>query len=174
MTFTHPLWLFGAAIAVVAAAWFYRLFERRRDVQALAYSNLAFVSGATSPSKIPGIAMLALWLVGIATLAAALAGPHFVARVPAKDATVMLCIDTSGSMTAQDIAPTRWQAALDAARGFIDAVPQGTRIGIVSFSSGADVIAAPTDDLDAPLGIGTRPSGATAIEIGRASCRERV
>jgi Ca-activated chloride channel family protein len=166
MTFAHPYWLVGAAVAVAAFAWFYRLFERRREAQALAYSNLPFALGAMQPSRLPGIAMTALWLVGVATLALSLAGPHFVARVPAKDTTVMLCIDTSGSMTAQDIAPTRWDAAKAAARGFIDSVPQGTRVGIVTFSSGANIIQAPTDDLDAARDALDRiplPNGATAI-----------
>lgn len=166
MSFAHPFWLVGAAIAVAAFAWFYRLFERRREAQALTYSSLPFALGAMQPSRLSGIAMMALWLVGVATLALALAGPRFTARVPAKDVTVMLCIDTSGSMSAQDIAPTRWDAARVAARGFIDAVPSGTRVGIVSFSSGANVIGAPSDDLDAARDALDRipgPNGATAI-----------
>lgn len=166
MSFAHPFWLVGAAVAVAAFAWFYRLFERRREAQALAYSNLPFALGAMQPSRLPAIAMMTLWLIGVATLALSLAGPHFIARVPAKDTTVVLCIDTSGSMTAQDIAPTRWEAARAAAREFIDAVPSGTRVGIVSFSSGAFVIQAPTDDLDAARDALNRipaPNGATAI-----------
>jgi len=149
VSFAHPLWLVAAALAVAAFAWLYTTLERRRDAQALLYSNLDFALGAMKPSRLPATAMLVAALIGVGTLAASLAGPRFTARVPTRDGTVMICIDTSGSMRARDIAPTRWAAARAAARAFIDAVPAGTRVGIVSFSSGANIIQAPTDDLDA-------------------------
>ncbi len=166
MTFAHPLWLFGALVAVAAFAWFYWLLERRRDAAALTYSNLDFALGAMKPSRLPAIAMMIAWVIGTATLALALAGPRLNARVPTRDANVMICIDTSGSMRAQDVAPTRWDAARAAARTFVDSVPAGTRIGIVSFSSGANVVQVPTDDLDAVRESLERippPDGATAI-----------
>jgi len=149
LTFAHPLWLAAAALAVAAFAWLYVTLERRRDAQALVYSNLDFALGAMRPSRLPAAAMLVAALIGVATLAISLAGPRFIAHVPTRDGIVMICIDTSGSMRARDIAPTRWDAARAAARAFIDAVPPGTRVGIVSFSSGANIIQAPTDDLDA-------------------------
>ena len=77
-----------------------------------------------------------------------------------------ICIDTSGSMRSQDVVPTRWDAAIDAARAFVDAVPAGTRVGVVSFSTGASLIQTPTDDLDAvrqALGRVPPPDGGTAI-----------
>jgi len=148
MSFAHPLWLVAAALAVAAFAWLYTTVERRRDAQALVYSNLDFALGAMRPSRLPATAMLVAALIGVGTLAASLAGPRFTARVPTRDGNAMICIDTSGSMRARDIVPTRWDAARAAARAFIDAVPTGTRVGIVSFSSGANVIQAPTSDLD--------------------------
>jgi Ca-activated chloride channel family protein len=149
LTFAHPLWLAAAVLAVAIFAWLYTNLEKRRDAQALAYSNLDFVLGAMRPSRLPATAMLIAALIGVGTLAASLAGPRFTARVPTRDGTVMICIDTSGSMRARDLTPTRWDAARAAARAFIDAVPAGTRVGIVSFSSGANIIQAPTADLDA-------------------------
>jgi Ca-activated chloride channel family protein len=104
--------------------------------------------------------------LGAGTLAVALAGPRFDARLPVHDATVMICIDVSGSMRSTDIQPTRWDAAKAAARAFIDAVPDGTRVGLVTFSSAAAVIQAPTADLDAARQSLDRvpyPNGATAI-----------
>jgi Ca-activated chloride channel family protein len=166
MTFAHPLALV-LALAGLAAAWFaYRRGERRRAAQSLAYSNLAFALDALRPARWPAAALFAAFLTGTAALLFALAGPRLTARVPAKDGSVVICIDTSGSMRARDVAPTRSDAALGAARTFIDAVPAGTRVGIVSFSSTADVVAAPTADLDAvreALGRVPPPDGATAI-----------
>jgi Ca-activated chloride channel family protein len=153
-------------LAAAAFACAYVVLERRRAGQALTYSNLDFAIGAMRPSHLPAIALFLAWIVGVATLAASIAGPRFVARVPTKDGTVVLCIDTSGSMRAQDVDPTRWDAAKAAARAFVDAVPSGTRIGIVSFSTGASLMAAPSGDLDSIRDAIERippPNGATAI-----------
>ncbi|MBC5800928.1 MAG: VWA domain-containing protein [Candidatus Eremiobacteraeota bacterium] len=166
MTFARPL---GLAIALVAAAlfvWLYLTIERRSRAQALAYSDLAFALDALRPARWPAALILTAYACGCAVLALALGGPHFLARVPTHDGTVVLCIDTSGSMRATDLAPTRADAAKAAARAFVDAVPAGTRIGIVSFSSGANAILAPTDDRDAVHEALARippPDGATAI-----------
>jgi Ca-activated chloride channel family protein len=166
VTFAHPWWLAGAAAAAALFAWLYVLSERRRAAQALTYSNLAFAIGAMRPSRLPALILFLAFLLGVATLAVSVAGPRFTARVPTKDGTVVICIDTSGSMRAQDVAPTRWNAAKDAARAFVDAVPAGTRVGIVSFSSGANLIQAPIADLDIVRDAILRippPNGATAI-----------
>ena len=166
MSFTHPWWLAGAALAAAVLASLYFLAERRRAAQALTYSNLDFAFGAMRPSRLPALILFVAFLLGVATLAASIAGPRFVARVPIKDGTVVICIDTSGSMRAQDVDPTRWDAAKTAARAFVDAVPAGTRIGIVSFSTGANLIQAPSADLDTVRDAIDRmppPNGATAI-----------
>jgi Ca-activated chloride channel family protein len=166
MTFAHPLVLPIALLVILALAWLYRAAMRRRSAQSLAYSSVPFLLDAMKPSRLPAIALFAGWLAGAALLAAAVAGPHFTARLPIKDGMVMLCIDTSGSMSASDIEPTRETAAKIAARDFIDEVPDGTRVGIVSFSSGASVVQAPTSDRDEAreaVARIPRPGGATAI-----------
>ena len=166
MTFAHPFALVLALLAAAGLAWLYRRLERRRAAQALVYSNVAFALGALRPARWAAAALFATYLLGVGALLVALAGPRFTTRVPAKDGTVVMCIDTSGSMRARDVAPTRADAARAAARAFIDAVPAGTRVGIVSFSSGASVIATPTTDLDAVRDALERippPDGATAI-----------
>ncbi len=166
MTFAHPLRLVLALVVLAACAFIYRTAERRRAAQALAYSNLTFALQALRPARWPAALLFGAYVAGTAALLVALAGPRFSARVPAKDGTVVICIDTSGSMRARDLVPTRWDAAVAAARTFVDAVPAGTRVGVVSFSSSAAVIAAPTADLDAvrdALGRIPPPDGATAI-----------
>ena len=106
------------------------------------------------------------WGCAAACIGFALAGPHLVAPVAVRDAAVALCIDTSGSMSATDVTPTRADAALRAARAFIDSVPDGTRISIVAFSSSATVVMPAGDDKDAAreaLGRVPPPNGGTAI-----------
>jgi Ca-activated chloride channel family protein len=166
MSVTHPEILLLALVLIAGFAWLYRSFSRRREAAALTYSNLAFALEAMRPARWPAAALFAAFAIGTGALLTALAGPHFDAKVPTKDGIVMICIDTSGSMRSQDVAPTRAEAAIAAAHTFVDAVPAGTKIGIVSFSSGANLIQPPSDDLDAVRQALDRvppPDGATAI-----------
>jgi Ca-activated chloride channel family protein len=59
---------------------------------------------------------------------------------------VILAIDTSGSMAAPDLQPTRLEAARQAALGFLDVFPPGPRVGLVTFSTYATLMVPPTDD----------------------------
>jgi Ca-activated chloride channel family protein len=166
MSFAYPDRLIVALLGALAFVFVYRMLERRAHARALTYSNLAFALGALRPSRIPALVLLGVLTAGVAALALAVAGPRLWVRVPVKDASVILCIDTSGSMSATDIVPSRSAASRAAARAFVDEVPAGTKVGIVTFASGAGVVAAPTDDLDAVREAIARipsPNGGTAI-----------
>ena len=166
MTFARPALLLVAAFGIAGLVWLYRFAQRRRSAQALAYSNLAFALDALRPARWPAALLGTAYVAGSAALLLALAGPHFFARVPEKDGSIVLCIDTSGSMRARDVEPSRSEAANAAARTFIDSVPEGSRVGIVSFSSVANVIQPPTADLDTVRDALDRipsPEGGTAI-----------
>lgn len=166
MTFANPAWLFFALLLCGGALLAYRLLTRRTTAQALQYSSLAFLVEAAGRNPWPERILLGVLVLAAALLGSAPAGPHLTTLVPAKDGTVILCVDTSGSMSAQDVAPTRSDASKAAARRFIDEVPNGTKVGIVAFSTGASVIQAPTSDKAAALDAVDRiplPNGATAI-----------
>ncbi|MGH7754896.1 MAG: vWA domain-containing protein [Vulcanimicrobiaceae bacterium] len=166
MSFAHPLGLLAAVgfpLLVVAA---YRVVNRRRRQATFAYSNLAFVTGAFGAQPRFERLVGALALAGVTLLGVAIAGPRMALALPAGDGAAVLCIDTSGSMTARDLAPSRALAAAAAARDFIDATPPGTRIGIVSFATAANVIVPLTREKSTALDGLDRlpePSGATAI-----------
>jgi Ca-activated chloride channel family protein len=165
VSFAHPLALVVAAIVVLVFLAFARSMQRRSHAAALDYSQLAFLEAAAGRSPWGGI-LTGLWAVAIAACGVALARPSIVASIPVHDAAVVLCIDTSGSMASTDVAPTRAQAALQAAQTFIDGVPGGTRIGIVAFSTSAIPLGALTDDrttADDELGRVPPPNGGTAI-----------
>jgi Ca-activated chloride channel family protein len=68
--------------------------------------------------------------------------------VPREEATVILAMDSSGSMTATDVAPDRMAAARAAASSFVEGLPEDFQVGVVSFSDQADVIVPPTADRD--------------------------
>lgn len=166
MSFARPLWLFVGLALLAAALALYRAAERGTARQALLYTNLDFMLAAARPSRVPGAVFLGGWLCGAFALALALGAPHVWTLVPVRDGTAMLCIDTSGSMAAHDLQPSRAAAAKAAALSFLNAVPAGTRVGVVTFSTSAHLLQAPSDDLDAVRDALSRipePNGATAI-----------
>ena len=134
MTFAWPLALAGL-IAIPILAGLYVLAARRRRRGAERFENPALVPNlvAASPgwrrhvAPILALAALALLVVGVAR-------PHVVQDVTRDEATIVLAIDTSRSMAATDVQPTRFDAAKQAALAFLDEVPDNYNVGIVSFS----------------------------------------
>jgi Ca-activated chloride channel family protein len=166
VSFERPWWLLAAIVLAAAAAALIARIGRMRRTEAFAYSNLSFLLDATRvsvwPLRIAAVAVaFGTFLGGVA-----LAGPSLVLPVPSRNGTVVLCLDTSGSMRANDIEPSREIAVRAAARSFVRSAPQGTRIGIVSFATSAIRIENPTEDKKAVLeALDDVPSanGATAI-----------
>lgn len=166
MTFSHPFRLVLALLAVALFALLYRQLERRKTGTEIAYSNLPFLIAATRTGARTGALLFAGWLVALIVFAAALGGPHLRVWVPAKDGSVMICIDTSGSMASTDVAPTRGEAARSAAAAFIDGAPAGIKIGAIAFATSADVVAPLSSDRAQTRGSLDQiplPNGATAI-----------
>jgi Ca-activated chloride channel homolog len=164
MSFSSPLWLF-ALLLVPAALQAQRLARRRARRYALRFPAVPTVVQALGKRPdwrrhIPAAAALA----AIASLAFALARPHVTTRVPVREASVMLVLDRSGSMDANDVQPTRLIAAERAANTFIDQLPSTARVGVVTFSSAPDAVVAPTTDhVAARRAIGAQSAnGATA------------
>ena len=112
-------------------------------------------------------------LLGLATMIVGVARPHATVSVPREEATVILAMDTSRSMKADDIQPTRLEASREAARAFLAEVPAKFRVGVVSFSTRAAVGVAPTEDrtlVEAALdtlipGEGTAIGDAVALSV---------
>lgn len=166
MTFDRPGWLLAGVAGVAFFALLYAWFSRRRTARDLAYSNVAFFLAAAKPRRwIPRV-LAAFWIASLGGVALALGGPHLVLPVPARDGSVFICIDTSGSMASTDILPTRADAAKAAARTFIAASPAGTKIGIIAFSGAAGIVQPLSADHEAvaqSLDQVPLPNGATAI-----------
>jgi Ca-activated chloride channel family protein len=125
---------------------------RRRRRSGVRYSSLALIREAVPrSSRIRRHLPFALFVLALASLAVALARPVAIVTVPAGQATIILAIDVSGSMCSTDIAPTRLEAAEQAAASFIRSQSSSTRIGIVAFAGFAAVVQAPTSDQQALL-----------------------
>jgi Ca-activated chloride channel family protein len=170
MTFTQPLFLL-ALLAVPALAAAYVLAQRRRRQYTMRFTNLALLRSVAGSG--PGVRRHvppALFLLGAAALAIAMAGPILNLEVARNNASVMLVIDVSGSMQATDVQPTRLEAAQAAARTLVDQLPGNDRVGLVSFSSSATLMSPLTDNheqVKAALD-NLRANGGTAIGDGLA------
>ena len=146
MSFEWPLALLALVLVPVTLAG-YLLVQRRRMRYAARFTNLDLLANIVERSPgwrrhlPPALALLAL-----TALVVAVARPSATIAVPRERATVILTMDTSGSMTATDVAPTRLDAARSAADRFLEQLPEKFRVGVVSFSSQAQVLAPPTDD----------------------------
>jgi Ca-activated chloride channel homolog len=87
-----------------------------------------------------------IFLVALAALVLGFARPVRATRVADERATVMLAVDTSLSMEADDVAPNRMEAAKEAALAFLDQLPRTINVGLVSFNGIARVDVEPTVD----------------------------
>jgi Ca-activated chloride channel homolog len=121
------------------------LLDRRRVRE-----SARFVSLALSPNVVDQVPAwrrhlpFALLLLAVAVFLVGFARPHATLSVRSEQATVVLAIDTSRSMGATDVAPTRLAAAQASARKFLAGLPGKYRVAVVDFSSRAQVVSAPT------------------------------
>jgi Ca-activated chloride channel family protein len=145
MTFGHPLLLLVLlALPLLAAVYLY--LERRPPRYAMTYPNVDLLIEVTRGRQVRRYVPPLLALLALAGLCVALARPHAKTLVPSNDATVVLVIDVSGSMQANDVKPTRLAAAQAAVRKFLDRVPKGVKVALVAFAGEPQVAAPPTTD----------------------------
>ncbi|MBO3751199.1 VWA domain-containing protein [Streptosporangiaceae bacterium NEAU-GS5] len=141
----------GLAVAAV-------VFTRRRTA-ALASAGVATRRGRWAHLGV------GLTIAGLGILAVAASDPTASVPVPRAAGTVILAMDVSNSMSADDVAPTRLAAAQKAARSFIRAQPASVDIGVVAFERGALTVARPDRDHAAALAAVDRlkVSGGTSL-----------
>jgi Ca-activated chloride channel family protein len=148
MTFDWPIALVALAIVPFVLV-LYILRERRRTAFAAGFANPVLLPNVVD--RKPGIRRhipLVLLLLGFTAIVLGVARPHATVSVKREEATVVLAVDVSRSMKAEDVEPTRLRAAQDAAKAFANEVPDKFRIGVVSFATRAVVGLPPTEDRD--------------------------
>ena len=144
---TEMLWLLLLIPVLIGA---YLLLLRRRKQTALRYANLAVVKQALGRG--PGWRRHlppALFLLALTILILAVARPAAVVTLASSRGTIILAMDTSGSMRAEDVEPNRIVAAQTAAKQFIASQPANVEIGIVAFAAAAVLVQVPTIDREA-------------------------
>ena len=159
-----------AVIPLLVAA--YVLVLRRRRRFAVQYSSLSLIrqampSGFRWRRHLP----FALMALAIALLVLSLSRPFANVTVASSRTTVMLALDVSLSMCADDVDPNRLTVAQEATQRFIDSQEPGTQVGIVAFAGFAQLIVPPTTDRDALREALSTLTTARATAVGSAIAR---
>ena len=146
MSFIWP-WVLVSLLAMPVCVLAYVCLQRRRIRHEASLGAVGVVGEGTATSAghrrhIPP----AIFLIGAAILAVASARPQLTLPLPRMEGTVLLAFDVSASMGADDIEPTRIDAAKQIAKMLIDRRPSSARMGIVTFGESGLVVQPPTDD----------------------------
>jgi Ca-activated chloride channel homolog len=147
MSFLNPerLWLLVLVPVLIGG---YVALQRRRRHYALRFTNLALIDSVLPrrpqwrQHTAVGLAMLTL--AGLVLCFARPAESQQVRARVNKPQVVVICIDTSLSMRADDVAPSRLAAAERAAKEFLRNLPSKFEVALVTFARGATVQVPPT------------------------------
>ncbi|KPF49251.1 ABC transporter ATP-binding protein [beta proteobacterium AAP121] len=145
MTFVWPkmLWLL-ALLPLLVLLYLWVLKRKRKTTVRLSSVALAKLAAGSGPGWRRHVPPLLL-LLALGTLLLAVARPMATLTLPLSERTIMLAMDVSGSMRAEDVKPNRLVASQEAARAFVNNLPREVRVGVVSFAGTAAVVQAPTD-----------------------------
>ncbi|MGN9837877.1 VWA domain-containing protein [Nonomuraea sp. H19] len=168
MTLLSPIWLL-LLIPVALLAVTYVIMALRRTAYAVRFTNLDLLDkvaprGPGWRRHVPAAALLLMFTL----LVIGFARPTAEVQVPRERATIMVAFDVSASMGATDVSPNRFEAAKQAARQFVQGLPERFNLGLVSFSSAASVAVPPTTDRQAVLSALDRLSTSSGTAIGEA------
>jgi Ca-activated chloride channel family protein len=146
VTFLEPdrLWFL---VVVGLLAVLYVVSQRRRRRYAVRFAALPLLErvaprGPGWRRHAPAVAFLLMAMA----LVAGFARPEAQLRVPREEATVVIALDVSTSMRAEDVPPNRFEVAREAARDFVELLPERFNIGIVAFAQSVKVAVPPTTD----------------------------
>ena len=143
LTFLAPE-RFALLLVPLLLASLYLVRQRRRQAYVVRFTDPDLID-SVAPRR-PGLRrhlVAAIYLLATALIVIAAARPAMATEV-ANEPTVVLAFDTSISMEATDVTPSRIVAAREAAHRFIEVVPAGVRVGLVAFDQTARVIIPPT------------------------------
>jgi Ca-activated chloride channel homolog len=146
MSFLWPVMLVSLLLVPLFVALYVRMQRQRQQMIARA-GTLGIVQAGPGRRlgrrrHIPP----ALFLLGLTLLLIALARPQAVVSLPRLEGTVILAFDVSGSMAADDLDPTRMEAAKAAAVTFVQRQPPTVQIGVIAFSDSGFAVQPPTNE----------------------------
>ena len=144
MTFLRPgaLWVL-VLVPVIVMAYAVVGWRRRTSLPA---GFTATTSDRSSSLARRRHVPFGLFVIALAGLLLSLARPEANITVPVRTGQIVLAVDTSNSMLANDVSPTRLDAAKDLALAFVEQQPSSVQIGVVAFTNGGLIVQAPTEN----------------------------
>ena len=142
--FQRPGMLLFALVPLALLAVYVIVQSRRRH-------RLRRFTEADVPQSLWRHIPIAVSLLGLALLTIALATPTHDMRIPRNRAVIMLVIDMSQSMRANDVEPNRLKAAEQAATQFASQLTPGINLGLVGFAGTPYLLVPPTPQHQATL-----------------------
>lgn len=138
------LWFLVVILALAAG---YVTMQFRRNKFAIRISSAAMLA-KVAPNRAGWRrhVVAAMYLVGLAGLVVAYAQPVATEQVPRERSTIVVAIDTSLSMMATDVAPSRLEAAQSAATDFVEGLPEQLNVALISFAGTAQLLVPPTQN----------------------------
>lgn len=166
MEFTWPVMRLAVFLAPLLLGGYVLLGRRQRRIAEQFAEARLFDQLVVRPPSWQRSVPVACYLVAVLFLSVAMARPVAAVPLPVNRAAVVIAIDTSKSMIAPDVAPTRMEAARAAARAFANLVPRSTKVGLVTFSEYGTTMLAPSTDRQALLDALERIQPQTATSVG--------
>ena len=144
MTFQWPTLLWCLALLPLLVLLYLWLLRRKRKstvvLSSIAIAKLAAQGASHWRRHVPP----GLMLLALAALLLATARPMATVTLPLAERTIILAMDVSGSMRAEDVKPNRLVASQEAAKAFVNNLPHEVRVGVIAFAGTAAVVQAPT------------------------------
>jgi Ca-activated chloride channel family protein len=168
MSFIWPSMLISLLLVPILAAKYIRLTNKPKNTsKENDPMNWLQTSSGTVPGRRRHLPEL-LFGLGLTVLFVGMARPEVEVDLPRIEGTVILAFDVSNSMAAEDMEPSRMEAAKSAAKLFVENQPSTIRLGVVVFSNGGLILQPPTDNQTDVLAAIDRltPDGATSVGQG--------
>jgi len=144
MIFGSP-WMLVLLLVVPAMVTAYISSRRKRERRTAALSTQGLVATANQPQiGVRRHVPFGLFVLALTLLLVGIARPMTTVTTPKREGTVILALDVSNSMKADDIKPSRLEVAKAAARAFVEDQPPAVKVGIVAFGDGAVIVRTPT------------------------------
>ena len=167
VSFIWP-WALLSLLALPVCVWVYLRLQRRRGATAALLGSMGMARGGTPATAgwrrhLPPVILLA----GVVLLALASARPQLTLPLPRLEGTVVLTMDVSASMAADDVEPSRMEAAKLAAKALAERRPDSALMGVVAFGEGGLIVQTPTDDNEALVATIDRLVPQSGTSLGR-------
>jgi len=168
MSLDSPWMLLSLAVVPLLVVAYVGLVRRRsRRSERLASEGLVPTTASRRGRRWRRHVPFALFASAIVLVCIGLARPTMSLAVPQREGTVILAFDVSNSMRADDLEPTRLEAAKKAAIAFAEQQPRTIRIGVVAFGDSALTVLRPTDVTEEVVAAIRRLSAGGGTSLGQ-------